>query len=113
MMAARTCCRLLGRSRLKGAEYPRRTGISRCGVMETGQVDDVKDYKKIPSVGHPNEVSENFDTDLTAEATHVPPLKDATLDGSDAPGCCRVTIILNKETKTGACRYRGPHTHHH
>ena len=35
--------------------------------METGQVDDVKDYKKIPSVGHPNEVSENSDTDLTAE----------------------------------------------
>lgn len=110
-MAARTCSGLVGESGSLGAEFPRLPGCfpvweSFIGgeITQTGRVHDVKNYRKIPVVGHPEEVSENFDIDLATEQlwSAVESQVTACDGGEGALGHGNVYINLNRETKTGA-----------
>uniref|UniRef100_A0A452UCX0 Zinc finger CHCC-type domain-containing protein n=1 Tax=Ursus maritimus TaxID=29073 RepID=A0A452UCX0_URSMA len=73
-------------------------------ITQTGRVHDVKNYRKIPVVGHPEEVSENFDIDLATEQlwSAVESQVTACDGGEGALGHGNLYINLNRETKTGA-----------
>ncbi|XP_044522858.1 NADH dehydrogenase [ubiquinone] iron-sulfur protein 6, mitochondrial-like [Gracilinanus agilis] len=85
-------------------------------ITHTGQVYDEDDYRRIRFVGCQKEVNENFAIDLIAEQL-VSKVESRVIScdgGGGALGHPKVYINLDKETKTGTCRYCGlQFTQHH
>ncbi|XP_073937834.1 NADH dehydrogenase [ubiquinone] iron-sulfur protein 6, mitochondrial-like isoform X1 [Castor canadensis] len=72
-------------------------------VTHTGQVYDVKDYRRIRFVGRQKEVNENFAINLIAEQPVSEVVHRVISCNGGALGHPKVYIKLDKETKTGTC----------
>ncbi|KAK6490472.1 NADH dehydrogenase [Huso huso] len=87
-------------------------------ITHTGQVYDMKDYRRARFTERQKEVNENFAIDLVAEEpiTEVESRVISCDGGGGALGHPRVYINLDKDTKVGTCGYCGlrfKQKHHH